>query len=55
MGPAGEIVRLAGVEGERLKPRFADALRAMLGRRQRADGSVWAPSSSWIVRGRRPG
>ncbi len=51
LGPAGEIIRLAGDEGERLKPQISDALRALLADRRRADGSIWAGSSSWIVRG----
>ncbi len=49
LGPAGEIIRLAGAEGERLRPQVIAALRAVFKQRLRDDG-VWAPSSSWIVR-----
>ncbi|MGD9981484.1 MAG: class I SAM-dependent methyltransferase [Hyphomonadaceae bacterium] len=52
LGPAGEIIRLAGAEGERLRPKVADALRAMFAERRRGD-EVWAGSSSWAVTGER--
>ncbi|HDY81446.1 MAG TPA: class I SAM-dependent methyltransferase [Halieaceae bacterium] len=48
-GPAGEIIRLAEEEGERLKPEVMKALRDVLGNYVRDDGSVWAPSSAWII------
>jgi ubiquinone/menaquinone biosynthesis C-methylase UbiE len=48
-GPAGEIIRLAEEEGERLKPEVMKALREVLGNYVRDDGSVWAPSSAWII------
>ena len=51
LGPAGEIIRLAGDEGERLKPRVAAALRETLAKYARADG-VWAPSSTWFITAR---
>lgn len=51
IGPAGEIIRLAGAEGERLAPTVADALRKLFASRRRNDGTYWAPSSSWIVQG----
>jgi ubiquinone/menaquinone biosynthesis C-methylase UbiE len=53
LGPAGEIMRLAGDEGERLAPRVAGALRESLGRYLRDDG-VWAPSSTWFITARNP-
>ncbi|HVP35241.1 MAG TPA: class I SAM-dependent methyltransferase [Steroidobacteraceae bacterium] len=53
LGPAGEIMRLAGEEGARLKPTVAAALRHTLARYVRADG-VWAPSSTWFITARRP-
>jgi ubiquinone/menaquinone biosynthesis C-methylase UbiE len=53
LGPAGEIIRLAGAEGERLRPAVVSALRQTLARYVRADG-VWAPSSTWFVSARRP-
>jgi ubiquinone/menaquinone biosynthesis C-methylase UbiE len=51
LGPAGEIIRLAGEEGQRLKPRVAAALRTTLAKYVRADG-VWAPSSTWFITAR---
>ena len=53
LGPAGEIIRLAGEDGERLKPRVVAALRETLGKFQRRDG-VWGPSSAWIITARNP-
>lgn len=53
LGPAGEIIRLAGAEGERLRPNVAAALRQTLARYARSDG-IWAPSSTWFITARRP-
>ena len=53
LGPAGEIIRLAGTEGERLKPQVVTALRETLSRYVRDDG-VWAPSSTWFITARNP-
>jgi ubiquinone/menaquinone biosynthesis C-methylase UbiE len=53
LGPAGEVIRLAGTEGERLRPHVATALARLFEQYRRADGSIWAASSSWTVRGRR--
>lgn len=53
LGPAGEIIRLAGAEGERLKPQVALALRETLSGYAREDG-VWAPSSTWFITARNP-
>jgi len=52
LGPAGEIIRLAGAEGERLMPTVAAALRQTLAPYVRNDG-VWAPSSTWFITSRR--
>jgi ubiquinone/menaquinone biosynthesis C-methylase UbiE len=54
LGPAGEIIRLAGEDGERLKPEVAGALRDTLARYLRQDG-VWAPSSTWFITARNAG
>jgi len=54
LGPAGEIIRLAATEGERLKPQVALAPRDTLSVYAR-DDSVWAPSSTWFVTARIPG
>lgn len=54
LGPAGEIIRLAGADGERLRPQVSAALRETLSRYARKDG-VWAPSSTWFITARNPG
>jgi ubiquinone/menaquinone biosynthesis C-methylase UbiE len=54
LGPAGEIIRLAGAEGERLKPEVSRSLRETLVRYERRDG-IWAPSSTWFIIARNPG
>jgi ubiquinone/menaquinone biosynthesis C-methylase UbiE len=48
LGPAGEILRLAGDAAEALRPRVITALGHALARFERQDG-IWAPSSTWIV------
>lgn len=48
LGPAGELMRLAGDEGERRRPAVTLALRETLSRFVRPDG-VHAPSSTWII------
>lgn len=53
LGPAGEIIRLAGEEGRALEPAVERALGETLQRFSRADG-VWAPSSTWLVSARNP-
>jgi SAM-dependent methyltransferase len=53
LGPAGEIIRLAGEEGEKRKPEVVAALRETLAPYARDDG-VWAPSSTWFVTARNP-
>ena len=53
LGPAGEIIRLAGDAGERLKPKVANALRATLAKYERSNG-VWAPSSTWFITSKAP-
>ena len=53
LGPAGEIIRLAGEEGETRKRDVAAALRDALSPYAR-DTRVWAPSSTWFVSARNP-
>jgi ubiquinone/menaquinone biosynthesis C-methylase UbiE len=53
LGPAGEIIRLAGAEGERLRPQVVAALSETLAPYVRSDG-VWGPSSTWFVTARNP-
>jgi ubiquinone/menaquinone biosynthesis C-methylase UbiE len=48
LGPAGEIIRLAGDRGRALEHQVERALREALGRFKRQNG-VWAPSSTWFV------
>lgn len=54
LGPAGEIIRLAGEEGERRREQVVGALREAFGRYVCGDGSVRAPSSTWFVTARNP-
>jgi ubiquinone/menaquinone biosynthesis C-methylase UbiE len=51
LGPAGEIIRLAGEEGVKRRPQVVAALRETLGKYVRQDG-VWGPSSVWFVTAR---
>jgi ubiquinone/menaquinone biosynthesis C-methylase UbiE len=55
LGPAGEIIRLAEDEGERLKPEVVVALNEVFTKYQREDGGIWAPSSTWFVTAYNPG
>jgi ubiquinone/menaquinone biosynthesis C-methylase UbiE len=48
LGPAGEIIRLAGEEGEKRRPQVIAVLSEALSPHSRSDG-VWAPSSTWFV------
>jgi ubiquinone/menaquinone biosynthesis C-methylase UbiE len=54
LGPAGEIIRLAGEEGGRRRGEVVAALRETLARHERPNG-VWAGSSTWFVNARNPG
>ena len=53
LGPAGEIIRLAGSEGEKRKPEVIAALRTLFVPHNRTDG-VWFGSSSWLVGAKNP-
>ncbi len=53
LGPAGEIIRLAGPDGEKYKPQVIAALREVL-QQFRQSGGIWAPSSAWFVTASRP-
>jgi ubiquinone/menaquinone biosynthesis C-methylase UbiE len=53
LGPAGEVMRLAGAEAERRKPEIVASLRDLLAGGARADG-VYARTSSWLVSARVP-
>jgi ubiquinone/menaquinone biosynthesis C-methylase UbiE len=52
-GPSGEAMRLAGAEGERLKPQVIAALKESLAPFVRADG-LSAPSSTWFISATNP-
>jgi hypothetical protein len=48
LGPAGEMIRLAGEEGERRRPQVVAALRETLAQFSSAEG-YRAPASTWVV------
>jgi len=54
LGPAGEIIRLAGAEGEKRTPQVIAALEETLKPFERHDG-VFAPSSVWFITATNPG
>lgn len=54
LGPAGEIIRLAGEVGQERKPQVVAALEEALEPYSRANG-VWAPSSTWFIKATNPG
>jgi SAM-dependent methyltransferase len=49
LGPAGELLRLAGDRAAHLHGEVDAALRAGLGEFAQADGTLVAPASTWIV------
>jgi ubiquinone/menaquinone biosynthesis C-methylase UbiE len=53
LGPAGEVLRLAGADANRLEPEIVAGLRKALSDYVRDDG-VWGNMSTWIVTARRP-
>jgi len=54
LGPAGEVIRLAGDEADRVRPQIEAALREALAEFVGSDG-VSAPASTWVVTARAPG
>jgi len=54
LGPAGEVIRLAGEAAERIRPQIQAALREALSEYVAADGVVRAAASTWIVTARTP-
>ncbi len=54
IGPAGELIRLAGGEAEKIRPRLEAELRDAYADLEREDG-VWADASTWIVTAVNPG
>lgn len=53
LGPAGEIIRLAGEVGEQRKRHVVAALKDAFKPYQRPNG-IWAPSSTWFITARNP-
>jgi len=53
LGPAGEAIRLAGEQAERLREQLTEAVRGVLAEFEAADG-VRAQMSSWIISARAP-
>lgn len=49
LGPAGEIIRLAGEEGQAKRPEVIAALKKAFEQLRRPDGAVYAGSSTWII------
>jgi SAM-dependent methyltransferase len=53
IGPAGELIRLAGDEAEKIRPKLETELRDAYADLIRDDG-VWAEASTWIVTAHNP-
>jgi SAM-dependent methyltransferase len=49
LGPAAEIIRLAGAEAERIRPTLEREIREVIADFARDDGSVYGDASTWIV------
>ena len=54
IGPAGEILRLAGDKADEIRPKIAAALQELIAEYVQPDGTVSAPTSTWIVSARAP-
>lgn len=52
LGPAGELIRVAGAAAEAQRPAIEAAVRGVLSGYVTADGRVIAPSSTWVVTAR---
>ena len=48
LGPAAELIRLAGEEAERIRPKLEREIREALAGFD-GDGGVKAPASTWII------
>ena len=53
IGPAGELIRLAGDEAEKVRPQIEAELREAYAELERPDG-VFAKASAWIISARNP-
>jgi len=54
LGPAGELIRVAGEEGQKRRPQAAAALNDLFAQSLRPEG-VLCPSSTWIISARAEG
>ena len=54
LGPAGEVLRLAGEKADEVRPQIEAELREVLAEYDSSDG-VWGPASTWIVSAVNPG
>ena len=56
LGPAGELIRLAGIDAERRRPDIVAALQQSLAELRQPDRTdLRAPASSWVIGARSPG
>jgi ubiquinone/menaquinone biosynthesis C-methylase UbiE len=55
LGPAGELIRLAGSQGEELRSSIVAALGEALAEFGTPEGTIQAPASSWVIGARSPG
>jgi ubiquinone/menaquinone biosynthesis C-methylase UbiE len=55
IGPAGEIFREAGAQGERKRPEIEAALAELFAGVLAREGDLWMDSSSWLITARNPG
>jgi ubiquinone/menaquinone biosynthesis C-methylase UbiE len=53
IGPAGELIRLAGDEADKIRPQIEAALREAYAELERPDG-LFAPASVWIITATNP-
>ncbi|HMC06588.1 MAG TPA: class I SAM-dependent methyltransferase [Solirubrobacterales bacterium] len=49
IGPAAELIRLAGDEAERIRPKLEAEIREVLAQFDRGADGVTAPASTWII------
>jgi SAM-dependent methyltransferase len=55
IGPAAEVLRLWGDRVDEIRPKIEAEVREALEQFKTDDGAIVAPSSTWIVTGRKPG
>jgi SAM-dependent methyltransferase len=52
IGPAGEVIRLAADDAEKIRPKLEAEIREALSQFTQPDGKVVAPASTWILSAR---